>query len=80
MHIEGLINYIESHNGQPPTFYKGNKPYRNSNNRLPNGIYKTYRVYSNTTRSTARSTARLVVSDAGIWYYTPNHYGIFIPI
>ncbi|MBR1819981.1 MAG: MafB family polymorphic toxin [Neisseriaceae bacterium] len=78
--IDNILNHISTHNGSPPSGYKGGKTFQNADNKLPNNT--TYREYDINpyVKGQNRGSERIVVGNNGSVYYTNDHYGSFTKI
>jgi guanyl-specific ribonuclease Sa len=75
-------DYVNNHNGSPPSGYKGGKTFANDGRdgsaRLPNR-YAPYREYDIRPKfvGQSRGPERIVVGS-GVAFYTPDHYKTFL--
>ena len=78
--IDNILNHISTHNGSPPSGYKGGKTFQNADNKLPTNT--TYREYDINpyVKGQNRGSERIVVGNNGRVYYTNDHYGSFTKI
>jgi len=78
-----VFTYLLGHNYSPPPGYKGNKPYKNSNGKLPDPP-KGYRWFYYRVKTGPYTTERIVTArnfkavGNGYPYYTPDHYETFM--
>lgn len=76
--------FATTHNNAAPPNYAGNKPYLNSDGKLPppKGIYLTYDIYQRPPPGTARGPQRIVIDtgEGTFAYFTPDHYTNFTVI
>ena len=81
-HAWDILNYVRSHNGNPPPGYRGGTPYgndgRNGTQVLPQDApYYEYDIYPYTP-GINRGKERIVIGGSGAAWYTWDHYFHFI--
>ena len=75
--INGLLAWLETHNGSPPKGWPGGTSYRNDNplNLLPKGNYVEYDMALRPVNGVRRDDRRLVIDTVtSAVYYTDSHY------
>ena len=75
--INGLLAWLETHNGSPPKGWPGGTAYRNDHPRnfLPKGNYLEYDMAIRPRKGMRRDDRRLVIDAVtSAVYYTDSHY------
>ncbi len=75
--INGLLAWLDTHNGSPPKGWPGNTSFRNDdpNNLLPKGNYLEYDMALRPARGVRRDSRRLIIDTVtSAVYYTDAHY------
>lgn len=74
--INGLLEWLDTHNGSPPHGWPGGTVYKNiGSDRLPKGAHREYDLATRPPTGQQRDSQRVIIDAAtSAVYYTDSHY------